>query len=484
MKILILKYTLTLLLLISFASCKKILDVNDNPNKATTATLVGLLPATIEATANNHFTTANSTCLFAQQLASYPGGQLSNDQNRNVRLGTPFFSIYSNTLNNVVFMINLAQQQQAPYYEGMGKILLALNLGLATDVFGNIPYSEAFKGVENLKPKYDTQQDIYTAIQALLSEGVILLSKPSGTLKPATDDLCYAGNSGKWIKLANVLKARYALHLTKKGAVAAANQALGYLAGGFAGNADDFQLTYTSRNINPWNKNVAIGTGTGNFTITHSRKFLDGMNGVTYPGLIDPRLPFIADKGTSTLNFTGIINGSGISGNTNITANTFFAKDVSPVIMVSYAEQKLIEAEANFLANGGTVSSTGSTAAAYNAYLVAIGANMDKLGVSVANKTTYLADLQVAVTATGIKLEHIMREKFIALYLNPEVWTDVRRYDYNNTVFKGIALPVNQDPLMAGQFIRRSMYPLEELTRNPNAVTEEKTLTDKLWWDQ
>jgi hypothetical protein len=390
-------------------------------------------------------------------------------------------------------MINLAKEKQAPHYEGMGKILLALNLGLATDVFGNIPYSEAFKGTANLSPKYDKQEDIYTAIQTLLSEAITLLGQPVGVNKPTTDDLSYAGNASRWIKLANVLKARYALHLTKSGAVAAANQALTFLAaGGFTSNADDFQLNYNSRNLNPWHRNIAIGTTTGNFTITHSRKFLDGMNGITYPGIIDPRLPLIADKGTAAT-FNGIVNGTGVNGNTNITANTFFAKDISPIIMVSYAEQKLIEAEANFLVNAGTTTSTGSTAACYAAYRVAIGTNMDKIGVTTINRDAYLALPLVDVTAAGIKLEHIMREKFIALYLNPEVWTDVRRYDYNNTIFRGIAIPTSQDPLMGAQFIRRSLYPLDEIAKNPNATIEESAivaptgslkLAAKLWWDQ
>ncbi len=483
MKRLLIQYGLPLLLLSGGISCKKLLDVNDNPNKPTSVTLGVLLPSVLEATANNYYTTASSTCLFAGQLASYSGGPLNNDQHRNVRLSGVFNAIYSNTLNNVVFLVKEANRQQAPQYEGIGKVLLAMNLGLATDVFGNIPYSQAFKGAENLTPAYDKQQDIYAAIQTLLTEAVALLQQPPAGIRPTSEDLFYGGSAAKWIRAANVLRARYALHLTKKGAVAAANQALGFLTGGFTSNADDCQLVYNDRNFNPWYRNVAIGTTTGNFTITHSKKLLDGMNGTAYPGLVDPRLPFIADKGTAAT-YTGIINGSGISGNTLLNANTYYAKIASPLIMISFAEQKLIEAEAAFLANGGTVSSTGSTAAAYNAYLAAIGAHMDKVGVAATDKATYLANPQVSVTAANLTLEHILREKFIALYLNPEAWVDVRRYDYNASLFRGMALPVNQDPAMGGQYIRRSQYPLEELTRNPNVNAEEKPLTEKLWWDQ
>ncbi|MEO6583293.1 MAG: SusD/RagB family nutrient-binding outer membrane lipoprotein [Ferruginibacter sp.] len=480
-----LKTVIAFALLFGSASCKKILDVNQNPNKPVSVTLGVLLPAVIEATSTNHYVVASSTALFSQQLAAYASGPLNNDQNRNVRLSGAFTAIYSNTMNNVVYLIDQAKQQQAPYYEAMGKVLLAVNLGLATDIFGNIPYTEAFKGAANLSPKYDKQEVIYPIIQALLSEAITLFGQPKAALNPTTEDLIYGGNIPKWIKAANALKARFAIHLTKKGAVAAATAAMGYLPAGFAGNADDFQLTYTDRNVNPWYKNIAIGTTTGNFILSHSRKLLDGMNGTIYPGLIDPRLPLIADK-KSNANYIGIINGSGgsPSGTTDITPNTFYSKPLSPIFMMTYAEQKFIEAEALFLINGGSATSTGSTPAAYAAYLAGIMAHMTKLGVPSADITLYINNPQVSVGAAALKLEHIMREKYIALYLNPEAWVDVRRYDYNPDIFKGIALPLNQDPAMNGQFIRRSNYPLEEISKNPNVLAEERPLFEKLWWDQ
>jgi hypothetical protein len=243
------------------------------------------------------------------------------------------------------------------------------------------------------------------------------------------------------------------------------------------------QLVYNDRNFNPWHRNIAIGTTTGNFIVTHSKRFIDQMNGATYPGLVDPRLPFIADKGSSA-NYAGIQNGVGTGSTTNITANTFYAKVNSPIMMVTYAEQKFLEAEALFLANGGTVGSTGSTTAAYNAYLAGIAAHMDKLGVATADKNTYINNPQVSVGATNLTLEHIMREKFVATYLHPETWVDVRRYDYNSNIYRGMALPVNQDPAMGGQWIQRAIYPLTEVARNPYVQGELRPLTEKLWWNQ
>jgi hypothetical protein len=309
------------------------------------------------------------------------------------------------------------------------------------------------------------------------------LQRPSGTIEPKVDDLVYQGKLDRWIKTAQVLKARYSMHLTKKGATAAANAALPFLSAGFPNNSEDCQLIYNERNLNPWNRFVAVPLKSGNFRIAPSQKFVDAMTGTLYPGLVDPRLRLLMTKGAS-ISYTGLTNGAGSGNTVNLSDSTYYTKASSPLLMVTFAEQKFLEAEARFLANGGTAASTGSTQAAYDAYLAGISAHMDKIGVPADEKKNYVEHPAVAVTPAGLKMEHIMKEKFIALYLHPEVWVDVRRYDYNASVFRGMALPLNQDPGMNGQFIRRSFYPLDELNRNPSANAAEKKLTDKVWWDQ
>jgi len=77
-----------------------------------------------------------------------------------------------------------------------------------------------------------------------------------------------------------------------------------------------------------------------------------------------------------------------------------------------------------------------------------------------------------------------MREKQVALFLNNEAWTDMRRYDYNPSLFRGVAVPQNQNQELGGAFIRRSFYPLDELSRNPNAQSEVVSLSEKVWWDK
>ncbi|NCU03777.1 MAG: SusD/RagB family nutrient-binding outer membrane lipoprotein, partial [Chitinophagaceae bacterium] len=210
--------------------------------------------------------------------------------------------------------------------------------------------------------------------------------------------------------------------------------------------------------------------------------FVNVTTGITYPGLFDPRIDKLVVKSGSNPTYIGLTNGGGNNNinNTNLTEATFYAQRISPLVIGSYAEQKLIEAEARFLANGGTASSVGTTQAAYDAYKAGIQAHLTKLGLP----ATYSTHAQVDVGAANLTLEHILREKHVVLFLNPEAWTDMRRYDYNPNLYRGIALPLNQNADMGGQQIRRAMYPLDETNRNPKAQAAIKPMTDKVWWDQ
>jgi hypothetical protein len=487
MKINYIKYLLPVVLIcFTFTSCDRFLgeDTNIDPNRTQNASLPTLLAAAIEATSTNHYLVANTTSLFAQHMASYFVG--GTDSHNEIRMSDPWTGIYLTALTNLDILVTQAAEQNAPYYVGIGKILQAINLGLATDTWGDVPFSRGFEGISNLRPSYDSQQNLYQTIQQLLDEAIVELQKPASTLTPGNDDLAYGGNANlpKWIKAAYALKARYAIHTSKKG-LQGATDALAALPQAFSSNADDLQLVYNGVIRNPWHTNIALAINTGNFTIGPSEQLLETMNGTSYPGLTDPRLPIMFDRRGSMAPFSGILNGAASGGNTNLTVNTYYARETAPVLMITYAESKFIEAEAEFLVNGGTRTSVGSTQKAYDAYLAGIRAHMDKIGVSAADRDAYLSNPNVAVGPEALTLELIMKEKYIALFLNPEAWVDVRRYDYDPTIYRNMTLPANHNPALNGQFIRRVLYPLEELNRNGEEVNKVvKGLEEKMWWDQ
>ena len=205
------------------------------------------------------------------------------------------------------------------------------------------------------------------------------------------------------------------------------------------------------------------------------------MNG-TVQEAVDPRVSLLAWK-TSTTDpiFKGTNPGTGSGATTVYNDRTlFFGWNFSllaPMQMVTNAEARFIEAEVRFLQNGSK-----GNAESYNAYLDGIRANMSKIGVIAANITTFTTHPKIAVGSDKLTLSNIMSEKYKALFLNPEAWTDLRRYDYSNTVLPGLVLPANHNPDLKGKWIQRGIYPTSETSRNSVVATQNfKDLDAKMW---
>jgi hypothetical protein len=480
----ILKYLLIGSCSISLFGCKKFVESgnpNINPNQPSFVTLNTILPAVEYSTANSQANVAYITSMLSQQMAAYTSGPISEDQYREVRIATGYSTLYLNGLTNSKIMLDLARSLGSPRYMAISRILFVTNLSLATDTWGDVPLSDAFQSPLVLYPHYDKQENIYPFMHKYLDSAITELAQANpAAYTPATDDLVYGGSAAKWIQAAWFLKARLYMHTTKKGAVAAATSALTALANGFTGNANDYQLTFSDKNPNPWWVNVSGRiSGSSIFTIAPSKRFMDATTGVVYPGLVDPRIDTLVKKSVAA--YGGIANGAGSSSsNNNFTDVTYYGRKIAPLVIGSYSEQKLMEAEARFLANGGTTSSVGTTPEAYNAYWAGVIANCSKLGYD----STYAKKAQVNVGAANLTLELILREKQVALFVNPEAWVDVRRWDYDPTLFRGMALPASIDASANNSFIRRALYPQDEISRNPNAAAAVQPISQKIWWDQ
>ncbi|HKI45348.1 MAG TPA: SusD/RagB family nutrient-binding outer membrane lipoprotein [Balneolales bacterium] len=460
------------------AGCKNFLNVNQNPNESTNPSLSGLLSDAEYMTAQNSYDAAGVTTYYVQQLASPSGSSI--DRQNVVYLDGTWSSLYS-TMTDLKDLDTLAVQKGATEYAAISKILLAMNLGETTDLWGDIPYSKAFLGQADLTPAYDSQKDIYADIQKLLDDAISeLKSGPSATAtQPASDDYYYAGDTQKWLETAYALKARYLNHLSKKTSYDP-QAVLRAVSNAYQSNADDAQLTYTSANRNPW-ATVVLNNTTGTLggfisqyliqAMADSAQLADSTAHSIY-GVYDPRLSVITDT-LAGGQYNGTVNGKGSPKSYNyITSDSWFAQDSSPIQLVTYSEIKFIEAEAAFR--------MGDKATAYQAYLDGIKANMDKLGIPSAEETAYLTNPKVAVGANNLTLELIFKEKLVALFLQPEAWTDARRFDYQ---YKDMTVPYMQYSALNGKFIRRILYPQSEQSRNAKNMPSV-TLTTHMWWDQ
>ncbi|MCI2229237.1 SusD/RagB family nutrient-binding outer membrane lipoprotein [Polaribacter sp. MSW13] len=403
--------------------------------------------------------------------------------------------VYLYILPNIKVIKEKAAEKGATHYAAVADILTAINLGIATDTWNNIPYSEATLGQNNLFPKFDTQDQIYTSIFTLLDSAISALSSPDNSgIFIGREDLIYNGDTDKWLRAAYTLKARYQLRLLNKGTVTA-NDVLTTIANGFTSISDDFEMYYDDKNINPWYSVEVLSKATGNYHNDIASQLISTMNGDNYPfqsGLltVDPRLSeFATNDGAA--DWKGYVSGGGglspdgvTNGNTGFVADGYYTSIDSPLMLISYAEAMFIKAEAAFLANGGDETSVGSTATAYTAYMNGIAASMNRYSV---NGADYMADGAVAVGAGGLMLNHIMKEKYIHNFLNPETFVDFRRYNFSDDVFKGLKIREEIDTTgdYFGQWFRRATYPSTELNRNrENVEANQQTPVTKVWWEQ
>ncbi len=465
------RYILPLALLGMLSSgCEDYLNINDDPNRVTEVDLASLLPSTQLALANSHYSITTSTGRVTQHISSYFG----YIDEGTLRIGGAWSTLYLRVLENARIMAEQAQESGSPHYEGVAKTIQAYGLLLLSDQWEDVPWTEAFKGSENLTPVFDSQESLYTTASQLLDEAIPLLGAEESIFSPGGDDLIYGGDLSLWAKAAYGIQARLAIHLVNKGG-SYAQDAIDAAARSFASPEEDFQFIYNSVIRNPWHTNVALANNTGNFSFAQGAYFVNQLNGSIYPD-VDPRLNILAtlDEGATTYIGIESFNTEAPSNTVNFRVDTWHSRELAPMEMVTYAEMKFIEAEAYLALN--------QPDAAYTAYLAGIEADMGKRGVGAADITAYLGAPSVAVGAGSLSLEEVMRQKYIALFLNPEAWVDMRRHNYSTEVYKGFITP---DPVMWGGPAQRALYPLDELNRNGAEVEKvSKPFGQPMWRDQ
>ena len=202
---------------IALGSCKKYLDVNTDPNNPVDVQS-SLILAPVELNISDNVYAGNAAVIlqyFVQGIApNQPNPGLWNYQLFNNTTDGDWAIVYTTCLQNLRLLNQKAEATNSYNYSGIAKILTAYTLGVATDIWGDIPYSRAFQGSSKFTPAYDKQEDIYKTIQSPLSAGIADIGKAS-TIVPSGDDYFYNGNMAKWKKLAWPLKARFYMHLTK-----------------------------------------------------------------------------------------------------------------------------------------------------------------------------------------------------------------------------------------------------------------------------
>ena len=364
-------------------------------------------------------------------------------------VGNLWSPIYAEMLINASIMIEKAGEvgSESPNYAGVAKVMTATTLGISTDLFGDIPYSEALQGTSGiLSPVYDSQESIYNSIFDVLDDAIVDLNSTNNALS-ITGDVIYGGNVTKWKKAANSIKARHYLQLSGRNGSAAYTAALAAVSSGFSSNADDYKVPFSSDDDNPiyqfMEQRTDIRMGA---TLVDMLKAND-----------DPRLPFYVAEDADG-EYTGSVIGSQ-NGNAS-KPGLYIAGEASPTYMMTYAELKFIEAECRLM-----LSQSGAQAA----YEAAVAASV--LRVTGAANTAWLT---ANIIGDPVTLEKIMTQKYINSFGTNQAYADWRRTGFPSLTLHPDAV-INQIPT-------RFPYPQEELDYNSENVPAV-TISDKVWWD-
>jgi len=459
--------------------CNDYLDINDDPNNPVSAPIEGLMINTSFETARNTHRVGSVTSFFVQHLAS-PNASTGTDIHDAVSYGGAWSELYFN-IGDLRTLIEQADEIGAPYYTGPARIMKAYNLSLLVNMFGDIPYSDAFSS-ETLQPTYDNSQSIYQVIQGLISDGIADLTATESAAAPGNDDFIFGGDRDAWIRAAYALRARILNHYSKTGSYDP-SAVLAAVDNAFDSSDDDFEMSFFASPVaaqNQWYRTAVLNAGL-NLGGWLSTQTVDQLNGATF-GVVDPRIDFITAP-ASNENFPELIgqyigtrNGAGRDDAPEqgvravLSVGSFYALNATqPLEMITYSEMKFIEAEAAL--------ALGNRDRAYEAYEEGIRSHMIKLGVDSEAIDAYWSEPTVSVGMANLSVNEIMKEKYIATFLNPETWNDARRFDYQ---YEGFQAPVNS--ALGGEMIRLARYPDSELQRNQTNVPN-RSMLDRVFWD-
>jgi len=463
----ILKYlALISFLFLQFSCSEDIMDdINRDRNNAQEMVVKNLLPDLMLKTAFE--STATDIAWYTTVYIEHNAGTWNQSFAADRRVGQESSSLFNNSWNALYDVMNISKSildatdpdtgTEADNYwcRGIAQVLMAYNLAITTDMWGEVPYEEAFKGNDNLTPKYDKQSDLYPIIFNLLDDGIANLNN---TVRTYPDkDLIFGGDTDLWIKVANSLKARYSLRLVNIDEAVYAQDALDALVDGIENNAENFEFSGFVLDLpgaNPWGEfwyfrdHLSVSSTIFDYMTDRNDPRMSSYFNTTDPA-------YIAPIGEADQVQGGYAQSLLTSGWGAFTQN---------ILMLTFHEMKFIEAEAKFRLGDATWT---------DALQDAIAASFDMYGIADAD-LYYTNEVEPLLTA-GNELQEILTQKYIAFYDREaiEAYNDYRR--------TGFPEMFNPNNATVG-FVHRFPFANSEVSSNSANVPDVSVFEDKVWW--
>jgi len=478
-------------ILLSFTSCNDgLAELNVNPNTSDVLTYDAQF-LRIQTAASGPRTVAGPMLSYAGGIvqhaaslatAGFPGDKYWDGGNA----GEHYNYRYGNTVKNLVDLIKrTSEDPELSNYHNIARIMRVFVFQRITDLYGDVPYSEAGLGFEEgiVSPVFDTQESIYMDFFNELEQAIPALSSSRLTYGPS--DQLYGGNIEKWKKMGYSLMLRIAMRLQKVNPSLAENYVEKAIQGGvFTSNADNMVMLHSSGNEDNWNG--------------FNRYMVDNFNGHRVSKTLvdvlvdtgDPRLTIYAQSFDDISPIMGLPNGYDPTtildtpGGDDLAVYAWWNKTIitpldAPRILMTYSEMCLLQAEAVLR---GWIS--GDATEWYNK---GVGAGMQQWNVYSGIDVPSDTDIDDYLTNNPFDgtYEMIGDQYWLTTYMNfYECFANLRRTGFPNLV------PVNYSGNETGGTIpRRLEYSENEQqlnTENYNAAIVRQgpdTYTTRIWWD-
>ena len=471
-----LKYIILTVFILSAVGCTKDFeDINTNPNAPTETNPGGLLSSIIFEPLNSHL---DLQTWLTNQAMHYTVWRNENNLDRyDIASGDGFFSEYwKNTYRALIDYNDLAANASEPEfaaYASVAKILRAFYMATATELWIDVPFTQAGLGLDNLQPAYDSQQEIYTQILQDLKDANSELSATSSF--PQGGDVLFGGDAMMWKRMANSLRLRYLLRLSNREQVNATSEINAIFADPMTYpiiTSNSEAAIYDFSGIAPNTSNFSNSAGSINVS-ERLVATLDGADNINNNEDDDPRLAFWAQLPDCNSNpvpdplctgqYLGAPNGvsrevaQGTGGNAELYSSDhsdYFRNEKGALdfVFISHSEVEFILAEA---AMKGWITSD-----AQAHYEAGIQSNLDYWGI--ATPADFYSRTDVAWDNT---METLMNQKWIAFLWNNtiEMWGE-----YKRTALPDLTTTLGEvaTSVTGGEIITRVFYPTLEQSVN------------------
>jgi hypothetical protein len=470
-------------------SCENQLDINTDPNSPSQITpglaLSAAQASLITIMGGDFF---NLGGFYAQYYTQAPtAGQYDAIDQYNINTAyanRPWTEIYAGCLNDLEFVINESNKSGDTGGVLIGTLMKAYTFQIMTDVFGDVPYTEALEGENNITPKTTEGSAIYLDLISKIDTALAnYKANPVATTIGKQDNI-YQANMGQWVKFANTLKLKMYLRMAYTNL---ANPAK------VNGLLTENNFLDTDAKFSNFGKEEDLNKRNPYFEV--QIKFLGDVNNVASNSLFefytlnnDPRLKSVY-KASSTNIYKSISQGSGDDFNDlALNYSRPNIKEDTPVYLITAAESNFLQAEALIRYAAG--------AGAKAKYDAGVNASFVTYGLATSLPTPLLASGGAYEYKVGANTESTVRQVIIQKWASLANINNIESYiETTRTKFPEIVSLASADysignripsqrSILSGNSVPSILYyPDSEVDRNPN-IKQHIDLTQKVWWDK